>query len=50
MVRLQHVLFKDWNPIGKPNRNKSYSSGNTRSGALDDAGFVRKKATENVVM
>lgn len=28
MVKLQHVSFKDWNPIGKPRKNSKIKSEN----------------------
>jgi len=51
MVQVQHISFKDWNPIGKPRKKTHGNSGDSPSsvkdGTLNEAGLNRKNSTEN---
>lgn len=51
MVQVQHISFKDWNPIGKPRKkthgNSGDSSSSVKDGTLNEAGLNRKNSTEN---
>ncbi|MDE5700630.1 MAG: hypothetical protein K2I96_25050 [Lachnospiraceae bacterium] len=41
MVQVQHITFKDWNPIGKPRQKTHENSGNSpgsvKNGFLETA-------------
>lgn len=48
MVRLQHVSFKDWNPIGKPRKKPKEKSENMSESAkcrMPNAENLSKKTT-----
>ena len=51
MVQVQHISFKDWNPIGKPHKKPYGSNGDSLSRVKDrtlsNAVLNRNKPTEN---
>lgn len=51
MVQVQHISFKDWNPIGKLRKkthgNSGDSSSSVKDGTLNKAGLNRKNSTGN---
>ena len=47
MLQTQHISFKDWNPIGKPNWKKPHSSGDDTSKSLGDVNLKGKNSPKN---
>lgn len=47
MVQTRHISFKDWNPIGKPDWNKSHSSANVKKGTLSNASLNKMNLPQN---
>ncbi|MDD6481629.1 MAG: hypothetical protein PUF65_05115 [Lachnospiraceae bacterium] len=49
MVKLQHVSFKDWNPVGKPRKKSKGKNGDllgsVKNRTLKDAGLNAKSTS-----